>query len=244
MKPGSTLHAARRLARQPRTALTILAALVVIALLWWSYADHDRRKLTATVMTLTQESGMRLGEGLRLAANPPAGEAEDTASRMEAHFAAVEKHLQKLRAIDTAPVRALAEAADDYVHAAREILRRQAAALRSGLAFAQSSRMLLEHMRADSGSGAWVSEAVRLKDIVEKDYAEHRAATETLAALLESFPAAQNRIAPHVESRLLLEQDLLEKLHRQALASAQQATAEITRIRKWVPRGQGRHRND
>lgn len=223
-----------------RTAIAAGALLLAVTA-WWVYQAQQERRIAATVTALAREAGTRLRDALILDAQP---QAEDSARKLEAHLAAVDGHLQKLRGLNTTSVPALGEAADDYVLTAREILRRLTAGQRSRLEFAQSSRALLEHMRADRGGASWVGEAVRLKDRVEKDFSDHQAATEALAKLLESFPAAQARIAPYIETPLLIDDKLLGAVRQRALASAQQATNEIAKIRKWVPRGPGRHTQD
>lgn len=222
----------------------IAAALLLAAITaWWVYKAHQQRQIATTVTALAREAGTRLREALVLDAQP---QTEDGARKLEAHLAAVDAHLQKLRGLNTntSSMLALGEAADDYVLTTREILRRLAVGHRSQLEFAQSSRALLEHMRADRGGASWVGEAVRLKNRVEKDFSDHKAATETLAKLLESFPASQARIAPYVETPLLIDDKLLDAARQRALASARQASDEIEKIRKWVPRGPGRHAQD
>lgn len=228
--------------RKPGTKFLAIAVGVLLAasVIWWGYKAHHVRLLMSTVTALARETGTRLRDALSLDVKPPADQAEEITRKFEDHFAAVEKHLQKLRGMDTSSMPALGEAADDYVLTGREILRRLAASHRSRLQFSQSSQALLEHMRADSGGGSWVGQAVRLKDRAEKDFSEHKAATETLAKLLAAFPAAQTAIAPYVETSLLIDEKLLDAARQRALASAQQATDGIGKIRKWVPRGQGR----
>lgn len=222
----------------------IAAALLLAAITtWWVYKAHQQRQIAATVTALAREAGTRLRDALVLDAQP---QAEDNVRKLEEHLVAVDRHLQKLRGLNTntSSMLVLGEAADDYVLTAREILRRLAVGQRSRLEFAQSSRALLEHMRADHGGASWVGEAVRLKERVEKDFSDHKAAAETLVKLLESFPAAQSRIAPYIETPLLIDDKLLDAARQRALASARQAADEIEKIRKWVPRGPGRHTPD
>ena len=226
-----------------RHAVIAAALLLAVVAAWWAYKAHQQRQLAATVTALAREAGTRLREALVLDAQP---QSEDGARKLEGHLAVVDGHLQKLRGLNTntSSMLALGEAADDYVLTAREILRRLVVGQRARLEFAQSSRALLEHMRADHGGASWVGEAVRLKERVEKDFSDHKAATETLAKLLESFPAAQARIAPHIETPPLIDGKLLDAARQRALASARQAANEIEKIRKWVPRGPGRHTQD
>lgn len=222
-----------------RTAIAAGVLLLAVAA-WWFYKAQQERQVAATVTALAREAGTRLRDALVLDAQP---QPEDSAHKLEAHLAAVDAHLQKLRSLNTSPMLALGEAADDYVLTAREILRRLAASHRSQLEFAQGSQALLEHMRADRGGASWVGEAVRLKDRVEKGYSDHKAAAEALAHLLASFPAAQTAIALYVKTSLPpLDAELLDAAGQRALASVQQAAAEIEKIRKWVPRGPGRHK--
>lgn len=216
--------------------------LLAAAVVWWSDKAQERERV-ATVTALAREAGTRLHDALNMDAKPPEDQAEQIVRRFEEHFAAADGHLQKLRGLNTSSMLALGEAADDYVLTVREILRRLAASHRSQLEFAQSSQALLEHMRADRGGASWVGEAVRLKDRVEKDFSDHKAAAEALVHLLVSFPAAQAAIALHVKTLLpLFDAELLDAASQRARASVQQAAAEIEKIRKWVPRGPGRHK--
>lgn len=189
---------------------------------------------------LARETGLELREALLLDGRPPAEHTEETTRKLQAHFAAVEKYLLKLRSMDDPALLAAAEAADDYILTAREILRRLAASHHSQQQFSQNSRALREHMRNDHGGASWVGQAVSLKNQVEKDYSELEAATMTLAKLLATFPDSQLRIVPYFEKERLIEQKLVDATRERALASAQQAETEIEKIRKWVPRGPGR----
>jgi hypothetical protein len=224
---------------------TIAAGVCVLlgaAFAWWSYKTHHVQNLAKTITLLASETGTELRNALMLDGRPPAEHTEETTRLLEAHFSAVERYLRKLRSIDNSAVLAAAEAADDYMLTSREILRRLAASHRSQRLFSQNSRALLEHMRNDHGGASWVGQAVRLKNQVEKDYSELDAATVTLARLLASFPDAQLRVVPYFEKQRLVEQSLLDAARQRALASAKQAADEIEKIRKWVPRGQGRHK--
>lgn len=223
-----------------RHAVIAAALLLAAVTAWWAYKAQQERQIAVTVTALAREAGTRLRDALVLDAQPQAG---DGVRKLEAHLAAVDGHLQKLRGLNTSSMTALGEAADDYVLTTREILRRLAVGQRARLEFAQSSQALLEHMRADRGGASWVGEAVRLKDRVEKDFSDHKAAAEALVHLLVSFPAAQAAIALHVKTPLpLLDAELLDAAGQRARASVQQAAAEIEKIRKWVPRGPGRHK--
>jgi hypothetical protein len=218
-----------------------VCVLLVASIAWWSYTTYQERELVSVVTALARETGTQLRDALILDAKPPADQTEEVSRKLEAHFAMVEEHLRKLRSMDTTSLPAPAEAADDYILTGREILRRLAVSHHSRVQFSRSSQALLAHMRADRGGGSWVGEAVRLKNRVEGDFADHQAATETLAKLLASFPAAQARITPYFEQPRLVDETLLDAARQRALASAQQASDEIEKIRKWVPRGQGRH---
>lgn len=226
--------------RETRAVVAAVCLLLAAVLIWWSYKTYQARDTAKTITLLVGETGTELSAALQLDGRPPAEHTEETTRKLHAHFAAVEKYLLKLRSMDYATLLAAAEAADDYILTAREILRRMAASHHSQRQFSRNSRALLEHMQSDHGGASWVGQAVRLKNQVEKDYSALEAATVTLAKLLATFPDVQLRIVPYFEKQRLIEQNLLDATRQRALASAQQAETEVAKIRKWVPRGPGR----
>ena len=105
--------------------------------------------------------------------------------------------MTELRNMDTARLRPLADAADDYLVTGREILRRQADIKRSSERLSASLQAFAQHMQADRGMATWPDEAVRLRHSVDQDFRAYRIAVESYAALLETLPciAAQDSAA-------------------------------------------------
>lgn len=214
-----------------KAVVIILIAVVVTAALGWAYSEHRKRELHDTVLALVKDTSLQLREALNVDAGSAAANPE-TGRKLDEHVATVERHFLQLRSMDTDSVRELAEAADDYLLTAREILRRQASSYRYRLQLAESLKALRNHMHADDRSESWVQEAVRAKERVDQEYREYRLPAEALAKLLESFPVSRAKIAPHVDAALLPDGSLVETAHRRTLEAVRQAADEIEKAKQ------------
>ena len=121
--------------------------------------------------------------------------------------------------------------ADSLLVSVREILRRQAAIHRFYQLHVDSLQALRDHMRADNRTGAWVQQAVRVKERVEKDFRDYRLAVATYATQLGSFPAAQKKVAARVDPAPLVDEGLIKKAREQVLENAARANAEMEKMR-------------
>ncbi|MGQ0523399.1 MAG: hypothetical protein ACT4P8_07050 [Betaproteobacteria bacterium] len=185
-----------------RAALWAVLILVAALLIHWGYGEHRKRALPKIVVTLAQDASARLQDALRSEIDESEGEAA-TGERLERHAIAVDRSLTKLRDMETEPIAELAAAADDYLLTAREILRRRAADYRYRAVVAEGMRSLRTHMRTDDRTGAWISQAVRLKTKLETDLRRYRLTAAALGNLLEQYTDSRSKIAPYVEpSRL------------------------------------------
>jgi hypothetical protein len=215
-----------------KAVVIILIAVAVTAALGWAYSEHRKRELREAVAALVADTSLRLRDALSIEAGATAAIRPETGRKLDADVATVERHLVKLRDLDTPSIGALVDVANDYILTGREILRRQASSHRYRLQLSGSLLALRDHMRADDRSGSWVPEAVRAKERVEEDYRNYKLAVDALGKLLESFPASRAKMAPHVNAALLTDENLVEAARRRALEDSKHATDEIEKARQ------------
>ena len=131
----------------------------------------------------------------------------------------------------------LADAAEQYLVGAREILRRRADANRLTQKAAASRAALSAHMdRAGSRGTGWIQAASTLKRQVERDHFDLDVQLKALVDLLDLLPEANKRLAPHVEASLLLEEKVRRGVRDQVLAEQKRALTELDRVRQILPR--------
>jgi hypothetical protein len=207
-------------------ALAGIALVLVAGLAYWGYGTYTQSQARKAAAALVKDTSERLREALVLEAEQRSTTVQAVA-RLEEHVAAVERNYAGLRRLDAEAPGEFVEAADDYLITSREILRRIAVSNRARRDLAGSSEALRGHMRSDRGAALWPGEAVRLREGVDRDYRDYRLAAETLVKLIESFPASQARIAPHVEAALLIDSGILAAARTAAFNSAKTLAAMI-----------------
>ena len=127
----------------------------------------------------------------------------------------------------------LAMAAEQYIHGAREIVRRRSDAERLAREAAMSRRALTMHMAvAHRRDTYWIRVASDLKKRVERDHHDLDVSLKALTHLLDELPATRKELAPHIDASLLLEEEARRKAHAHAEQSAQRASAELAKIRR------------
>ena len=181
----------------------LVAAVVVIAGLgaWWGYASYREHSLRQAVAPQLQAADARLRTALGAALEPDPAQAEQVAAGLDAALQDIEARLAALRALDAAPDPARVEAAAEALGDAAAIVRRQAEAIRAGLAFTRSREALRAHMRgARSRSRTWVSEAIELKHKMDRAYFDYKYALDGLAARLGDVP--DQELAAQLRSRI------------------------------------------
>jgi uncharacterized membrane protein YccC len=208
-------------------AIGLVIAVVGAAIGWWSYGAHQKRELRKTIVGLVADSASRMREALATPADSP-----ETARRDEEHTAAVERNLAQLKGLAAAREQSLADAADDYLLTSREILKRVVESRRYRQMLAESLQALTGHMRADNRTGAWVQEAVKARERVNKDHRGYAAAAAALDKLLLSFPDSQKRIAPHVEPAVLIDATVIGTARARVISTASQADADVAKSRQ------------
>lgn len=127
----------------------------------------------------------------------------------------------------------LAMAAEQYIHGAREIVRRRADAERLTREAAMSRRALSMHMSAAAGRDTyWIRVATDLKKRVERDHFELELSLKALSTLLYTLPESQKRLEPHVGAALLLEEGERRAARERAEETAKRAHEELEKVRR------------
>jgi hypothetical protein len=211
----------------------VLVALVVTAMLWvWADAQR-KRELSNTVASLVEDTSLRVRDALSAQATVPPAESAEIVRKLDDHAAQIDKRLQELRAMDGSLNYALVDAADGYVLTARELVRKLGSSYRYRLQLSRSVQALNDHMlNSDRRSKSWVSDAVRAKDQLEKDYFGYKLAVEAFGHVLETYPETRAKMAPYVDTKLLVEEGLVKEAREQALGNAQKITEEIDKLRQ------------
>ena len=213
-------------------AFTIAAVLLGGTLGSWAYDSYKRKTFRASVVTFVQDAGQRMRDALTLEAGLPAEGRMGIARQLEQHAAAVALDLQQVKALDGAPDRKLADAADSYLVTVREILRRQAASNRHRIAMTNSLEALRAHMRADDRTGRWITAAVRARAQVDADYREYRITTEAFGTILDGLAASEKKIAPYVDASLLSDPRLIEAARSRTLEALGEAATEMEQTKQ------------
>jgi hypothetical protein len=131
----------------------------------------------------------------------------------------------------------LAEATEEYLVGAREIMRRRADANRLTHKAAVSRAALVAHMQRSAGRDTpWIHTASMLKRQVERDHFDLDVQLKALADLFELLPHANKRLAPHVQASLLLQDEARKSAHREVLEEQKRASAELQKVRSLLPR--------
>jgi hypothetical protein len=205
-----------------------LIAVLIIA--YVAYGAYQKRQGTRAVEAMVTDTAARLGDALQsTAVAPSAPDAAATQERLEKHLAAAQEHLARLRAIDASRIRPLADTAYEYLNAGVEILRRKAAANGHGMQIALSLQALREHMKTDNRSGPWVTEAIRRKERMDRDFRDYRRAGEALAQLLEDYPVSRRRMADFVDAGLLPTDEVAASERLRTLAVVKATGEEVAK---------------
>ena len=129
--------------------------------------------------------------------------------------------------------RELSEAAGEYIHGAREIVRRRVDAERLERDAAKSRRALVMHMSAASRRDTyWIRVATDLKKRVERDHFELDVSLKALSELLFTFPESLKRLEPRVGAALLLETRETLAARERAQEAAKRAADELEKTRR------------
>jgi hypothetical protein len=126
----------------------------------------------------------------------------------------------------------VADATEQYLIGAREILRRRAEATRLSQKAAASRAALVAHMdRAPRRDLPWIRAATDLKKQVERDHFDLDVQLGALADLLGAMPEALVRLAPHINASLLFDDAFRRSARDAVLIEARRARADLDKTR-------------
>lgn len=216
-----------------KRALALLAAAIVLAGAgWWTYGEYRQRESNRALVAAVQDTTARLRDSLAVAPNVTS---KGALARLDEHADAVDAHLKTIR--EARNHAELADGAEHYLIGAREILRREAAAIRQSEQSAASRASLVSHMRrAARRDGAWIREAMLQKKIVESHYFDYNVTLGALAELLKDFPETSARLAPHLDATALLPRAPVEEARTLVLKESKRAAEELDSVRRLAPR--------
>lgn len=218
------------------TVIAVVVALLLVVGFGVSvYHKKKQRELRNAVAVLVKDSSARMRDAIGIEGAPPTVDRARFVKQLEGHAATAERNLQSLQRLNDVWNRALVRAADGYLLTAQETLKRQAASHRHRLLLLESGRELREHMGKNERTGAWVADAVKLKERAEKDYRDYRLAVAAYTKLLEQFPAAQDSIEPYFGPQVMLPETGIAQAGRGAHEIEKQMNAEIEKLRKLHP---------
>jgi hypothetical protein len=181
--------------------VAVLLLLVVGLGAWWGYSGYRKTSLRQALVPQVEAADARLRAALGSPLEPDPAQAEQAAAQLDATAQDIEARRAALGALDAAPDPARVETATEALDDAAALVQRQAAVLRSGLAFTQARDALQAHMRgARSRRGAWVSEAIELKRKMDRAYFDYKYALDGLAARLSDVP--DQDLAAQVRERI------------------------------------------
>jgi hypothetical protein len=197
----------------------IVAALVLAlsaSMAYFLLVEKQRRDQRQNVVRLLGDTTTHLRKALNGAAAP------ELLTRIDSNL--------KLAKAPREPE--LAMAAEQYIHGAREIVRRRSDAERLAREAAMSRRALSMHMAvAHQRDTYWIRVASDLKKRVERDHHDLDVSLKALTHLLDELPATRKELAPHIDASLLLQEEERRRAHVQAEETAQRASAELAKIR-------------
>jgi len=215
-----------------RTAVFGLSAVVLGSALYWGVSAYRKAQLQRSVTVLVRDSSERLQAALALDTDAAGASVAQTVAGLDEQAQEVDRHVIELRDMSASHSRALLAAAEDYLLTVRQILRQQAASQRYRIQVAASESALREHMRKSGGrSKAWIDEAIRAKDRMEKNFFDYRVSAEALERQLASYPSARGKLAAQLAAPLLAD-ETVESARKRALGNYKRITANVEQARQ------------
>ena len=81
----------------------------------------------------------------------------------------------------------------------------------------------------------WTTEALRRKELLEKEYFQYRIASDALARLLEGYSEDRARVVPQLDAKRLPDVRVSQAARLRSIYAARQMATEMDRLRK-LPR--------
>lgn len=207
-------------------------SLLVLAILAGTVAwsrQQTRLQQEATQARITEASRL-LRETITA---PTAGDltalsqaASDAAARADAALSAQ-------RSADTGRILLLGTAADTYLHATRELLRREATLLQLRIKVGADIAAFQQHMLAGNRAAPeWTSGAVRLKNAVEQDYREFQRTLDAHGKLADAWPEARQALAALVTPELPVSNTQVVAAREAAVAAGRELARAVEATRQ------------
>jgi hypothetical protein len=214
------------------TAFAVAVLLFVSALGYWGVSVYRKGQQQKAVAALVGDASRRLESALALETETAAASSQQTVGKLDEQAQEVDRHVMELHDMSGGPNSELATAADDYLLTVRQILRQQAASHRYRVQVAASEAALREHMgAAGRRSGAWINEAVRMKERLERNYFDYRVSAEALDRLLAAYPASRKRMVTQLGTPLLAD-EAVEDARRRSAATLKRVSASVEQARQ------------
>ena len=214
------------------TALAVAVLLFASALGYWGVSVYRKGQQHKAVGALVGDASRRLESALALETEASAASSQQTVGKLDDQAQEVDRHVMELHDMSVGPNRELFAAADDYLLTVRQILRQQAASHRYRVQVAASDTALRQHMgAAGQRSGAWINEAVRMKDRLERNYFDYRVSAEALDRLLAAYPASRKKLVAQLGMPLLAE-EAVEDARRRSAATLKRVSASVEQARQ------------
>jgi hypothetical protein len=214
------------------TALAVAVLLFASALGYWGVSAYRKGQQQKAVSALVVDASRRLESALALETEASAASGQQTVGKLDEQAQEVDRHVMELHDMGVGLNAALNSAADDYLLTVRQILRQQAASYRYRLQVAASETALREHMgAAGRRSGAWINEAVRMKDRLERNYFDYRVSAEALDRLLAAYPASRKKMVAQLGMPLLAD-EAVEDARRRSAATLKRVSASVEQARQ------------
>ena len=214
-----------------RPLVIALAVLVVAIIAYWGFSAHQKRELDNTITSSVQDASHRLRSALTVTAGPVEAVTMQVAERISTDAEEVDRNLRAIKNMEGSSNFALVDKADSYLLTVREILKRLAGSHRNRLLLRESTQALRDHIRIDTRTGSWVSEAVRSKARMDKDFREFRIDSEMADKLLDSFPNEEKKVVSYLGRADMIDAKLIADARSRASATLKQAALETQKFR-------------
>ena len=212
----------------------LVVGLVVLAVAivgYWGFTAHKKRELDITITSAFQDASQRLRSALTVTAGPAEAITMQVAERISTDAEEVDRRRQTIKNMEGSSNFGLVDKADSYLITVREILKRIAGSHRNRLMLRQSSQALRDHIRIDTRTGSWVSEAVRSKARVDKDFRDYRIDSEMADKLLETFPNEEKKVISYLGRSDMINARLIADARSHASTALKEAALEVQKFR-------------
>lgn len=216
---------------RPKPLVIALAVAVVAIIAYWGFTAHKKRELDNTITASVQDASQRLRSALTVTAGPAEAITMQVAERISTDAEEVDRRLRAIKKMESSSNFALVDVADSYLLTVREILRRLAGSHRNRLLLAESTQALRDHIRIDTRTGTWVSEAVRSKARMDKDFRDYRIDSEMADNLLQSFLKEEKKAASFLGRADMIEEKLIDDARSRASTALKQAAVQTQSFR-------------